>query len=102
MGKAPTVALSSSPKASPSERTSSAGEWVTGTWTTGYWDCCKPSCSWPGKGKVSKPTLSCDAKTGERLQDANVKSVCDGGTAAACADNAPFLVDGNAACRRVA
>jgi len=44
---------------------------------------------------VNKPTLSCDAKTGERLQDANVKSVCDGGTAAACADNAPFLVDGN-------
>lgn len=70
-----------------------AGEgWTSGTWTTGYWDCCKPSCSWPNKGNVNKPTLSCVAKTGERLLDSNVNSVCKGGTAAACADNAPFLV----------
>lgn len=44
---------------------------------------------------MTQPTLACDATTGERLFDATVKSVCDGGTAAACADNAPFLVNGS-------
>jgi len=66
---------------------------VRGTWTTGYWDCCKPSCSWPNKGRMSRPVLSCDASTGEKLTDANVASVCDGGPAASCADNQPFVVD---------
>lgn len=37
------------------------------------------------------PVLSCDAKSGAKLKDDNVKSVCDGGTAASCADNAPFM-----------
>merc|ERR1719432_660580 len=50
--------------------------WVSGTYTTGYWDCCKPSCSWPGKGNVNRPTLSCDANTGQKLFDANEGSVC--------------------------
>ena len=27
--------------------------------TTRYWDCCKASCSWPGKGSV-KPVNTCD------------------------------------------
>merc|ERR1712187_373299 len=66
--------------------------WTQGTYTTGYWDCCKPSCSWPGKGQVNHPTLSCDVD-GNKLQDANVASVCDGGTASSCADNKPFLVN---------
>jgi len=66
--------------------------WFTGTYTTGYWDCCKPSCSWPGKGNTAKPVLSCEASTGEVLFDANVASVCDGGSAAACANNQPFMV----------
>ena len=66
--------------------------WTQGTYTTGYWDCCKPSCSWPGKGHVNHPTLSCDVD-GNKLQDANVASVCDGGTASSCADNKPFLVN---------
>jgi len=65
---------------------------VRGTWTTGYWDCCKPSCSWPGKGRVNRPTLSCEAGTGRKLTDSNVASVCDGGSAASCADNRPFMV----------
>jgi len=69
--------------------------WTTGTWTTGYWDCCKPSCSWPGKGNVNKPALACEAGTDKRLQDPNVKSVCGGGTAASCSDNQPFVVAGN-------
>merc|ERR1719277_349544 len=55
--------------------------WKHGTWTTGYWDCCKPSCSWANKGRVSRPTLACDAATGRKLADANVASVCRGGRA---------------------
>ena len=47
--------------------------WTQGTYTTGYWDCCKPSCSWPGKGHVNHPTLSCDVD-GNKLQD-GVKAV---------------------------
>jgi len=84
---------SPSPPQSPSP--SPSPDWITGTWTTGYWDCCKPSCSWPGKGNVSSPTLSCDATTGEKLEDANVASVCGGGSAASCADNQPFQVSEN-------
>ena len=30
---------------------------------TGYWDCCKPSCSWPGKGLVIRPVRACSAET---------------------------------------
>jgi len=70
--------------------------WMTGTYTTGYWDCCKPSCSWPGKGKLRKPVLSCDASTGNVLSDANVASVCgNGGTATSCSSNQPFVVTSN-------
>lgn len=58
-------------------------------YTTGYWDCCKPSCSWNGKGNVDTPTRACDA-TGAVLDDINAASVCDGGTAASCADNQPL------------
>ena len=65
-------------------------EWQLGTYTTRYWDCCKPSCSWPDKGLVDSPVLACEAETGEILTDANVASVCDGGTAASCASNQPW------------
>jgi len=65
--------------------------WVKGTYTTGYWDCCKPSCSWPGKGAVDKSVQSCDVN-GNILTDGNVASVCDGGTASSCANNKPFVV----------
>jgi hypothetical protein len=68
------------------------GSWVYGTWTTGYWDCCKPSCSWPGKGNVSQPVQACSASTGAALSDTNVASVCDGGDAATCVSNMPFQV----------
>mmetsp|Transcript_31272 Transcript_31272/g.99718 ORF Transcript_31272/g.99718 Transcript_31272/m.99718 type:complete len:346 (+) Transcript_31272:69-1106(+) len=65
---------------------------VKGTWTTGYWDCCKPSCSWPGKGKVKKPVMACDVETGEILYDANEPSICQGGRAATCKNSKPFNV----------
>eukprot|EP00928_Gymnodinium_smaydae_P065769 TRINITY_DN48867_c0_g1_i1.p1 TRINITY_DN48867_c0_g1~~TRINITY_DN48867_c0_g1_i1.p1 ORF type:complete len:468 (-),score=45.65 TRINITY_DN48867_c0_g1_i1:128-1531(-) len=69
------------------------GQWNHGTWTTGYWDCCKPSCAWSNKGNVNTPTKACDAKTGKKLSNPNVASVCGGGTAAACADNQPWAVN---------
>jgi len=74
----------------------SGGAWTNATFTTGYWDCCKLSCSWPGKGRVNKPVRSCEAVTGKTLSDHTVQSACEGGTAVACADNAPFKVKGKA------
>ena len=47
--------------------TFAGGDWHQGTYTTGYWDCCKPSCSWSGKGDVEAPVLSCEAETGAAL-----------------------------------
>jgi len=74
-----------------------ATPWIEGTWTTGYWDCCKPSCSWPGKGNVDRPARACDARTGLTIQDRNARSVCGGGTAASCQNYQPFLVNRNLA-----
>ncbi|KAH8065894.1 glycosyl hydrolase [Aureococcus anophagefferens] len=70
--------------------TFAGGDWHQGTYTTGYWDCCKPSCSWSGKGDVDAPVLSCEAETGAALSSPDVTSVCDGGTAASCASNQPW------------
>jgi hypothetical protein len=42
---------------------------------------------------VTAPTLSCDAQTGNKLSDPNLASVCDGGSAASCTDNKPFIVE---------
>jgi len=71
-------------------------KWITGTWTTGYWDCCKPSCAWPGKGKLDNPVASCDGRTGKKLDSARVKSVCekrDAGHAVTCTNQQPFKVN---------
>jgi len=67
--------------------------WIAGTWTTGYWDCCKPSCSWSGKGQVTRPARSCDALTGKTLLDPDVMSVCHGGRSAMCADQTPRIIN---------
>jgi len=69
--------------------------WIRGTWTTGYWDCCKPSCAWPGKGKVDKPIRSCSAGTSFPLEDPHEGSVCDGGAAVSCPNNAPWAYSSN-------
>ncbi|KAM7222968.1 RlpA-like double-psi beta-barrel-containing domain containing protein [Rhypophila decipiens] len=60
--------------------------------STRYWDCCKPSCSWPGKASVNRPVFACDANNNP-LQDAGVKSGCDGGTAYTCASQAPWAIN---------
>lgn len=46
--------------------------------TTRYWDCCKPSCGWPGKARVSDPVAICD-KDGETKLGSNAKNACGGG-----------------------
>jgi len=87
------LAASRPSPANASGLTLAAGsEWIAGTWTTGYWDCCKPSCSWPGKGRVDVPVAACSASTGQRLEDPGADSVCQGGPAASCTDNRPFVV----------
>ncbi len=60
--------------------------------TTRYWDCCKGSCSWPGKAPVSAPVKTC-GKDNSPLSDAGAKSGCEaGGTAYMCADQSPWAV----------
>jgi len=58
--------------------------------TTQYWDACKPSCSWSGKG--GKQANACNI-TGSNIghNDAD-RSACDGGTAFACMNQAPWKV----------
>ncbi|KAK1753931.1 family 45 putative glycoside hydrolase [Echria macrotheca] len=60
--------------------------------STRYWDCCKPSCSWPGKAAVNRPVFACDASF-NRISDAGVKSGCDGGSAYSCGDQTPWAVN---------
>ena len=45
----------------------------------GHWDCCKPSCSWPGKGRRFA-RAACRPRRQSCL-DFTEGSVCDGGTA---------------------
>ncbi|KAK3381117.1 RlpA-like double-psi beta-barrel-protein domain-containing protein-containing protein [Podospora didyma] len=53
--------------------------------STRYWDCCKPSCSWPGKASVNRPVFACD-KINNHLSDFSAASECNKGSAFACAD----------------
>merc|ERR1712113_1322749 len=58
--------------------------WTQGTYTTGYWDCCKPSCSWPGKGHVNHtPTpapapASCTSQDKDPYSTGSEVQCCDG------------------------
>ena len=45
--------------------------------TTRYWDCCKPSCSWEGKGWPWGQMCVVDGK-GKRVLDQMKKSGCEG------------------------
>jgi hypothetical protein len=62
--------------------------------TTRYWDCCKPSCSWPGKTTLaagSNPVGTCDANN-NLLTDYNTPTACDGGSAYMCSNESPWAV----------
>jgi hypothetical protein len=58
--------------------------------TTQYWDACKPSCSWSGKG--GKQANACNITGGNIGHNDTDKSACDGGTAFACMNQAPWKV----------
>lgn len=64
--------------------------------TTRYWDCCKASCSWPGKAPVSAPVNNC-AKDGTTVVDPNGQNVCGGGgtstTTYMCSNNQPYVIN---------
>lgn len=65
----------------------------TGT-TTRYWDCCKPSCSWPGKISLAagaNPVGTCDAND-SLLSDYVTNSACGGGSAYMCGNESPWAV----------
>ncbi len=57
-------------------------------WASRYWDCCKQSCSWPGKGGNS-PVNSCES-SGENLTSQDTSSACDGGNATTCNSYTPW------------
>ncbi|KAF4635254.1 hypothetical protein G7Y89_g2854 [Cudoniella acicularis] len=62
--------------------------------TTRYWDCCKPSCSWPGKITLaagSHPVTTCDIHDSP-LTDYGATSGCAGGEAYMCSNESPWAV----------
>ncbi|CAF0989411.1 unnamed protein product [Didymodactylos carnosus] len=62
--------------------------------TTRYWDCCKPSCSWPGKVSGSNTYVKSCGKDGNYVHnDANVASGCGGGGAFTCNNQKPWAVN---------
>jgi len=63
--------------------------------TTRYYDCCKPSCSWPGKADVTQPVRQC-AKDGKTLlTDFSAPSACQTdveGISHMCEEQQPWAV----------
>ncbi len=57
-------------------------------WASRYWDCCKQSCSWPGKGGNS-PVLTCGS-SGDNVVSSDSTSSCDQGSATTCNSFAPW------------
>jgi len=64
-----------------SDNVQTPGAVISGSFTTGYWDCCKPSCSWSGKGATdqNRAVNACGAN-GENPRETSdsEQSVCDG------------------------
>jgi len=61
--------------------------------TTRYWDCCKPSCSWPGKLSLASgatPVRTCD-KNDNPLSDYNTATFM-------CTGQSPWVINSNLAC----
>ncbi|KAJ3038346.1 hypothetical protein HDV00_000767 [Rhizophlyctis rosea] len=74
----------------PSTTSSAPQAGGTSGTTTRYWDCCKPSCSWNGKGGTA-PAKSC-AKDGVTALGSNTASACDGGSSYTCNGYQPIVV----------
>ena len=58
-----------------------------------YWDCCKPSCSWTENAGSGNEARQCDKKM-DLIKDYSAKSICEGGPAATCLSQIPFMLDG--------
>ncbi|KAF1799615.1 endo-beta-D-1,4-glucanase [Mucor lusitanicus] len=86
-----TAAASTSTSSSAGYKAISGGKSGSGS-TTRYWDCCKASCSWPGKASVTGPVDTC-ASNGISLLDANSQSGCNGGNGFMCNNNQPWAVN---------
>ena len=65
-------------------------------WGSRYWDCCKPHCAWSGKGGPIARTCNAQGQQLTKGDDTN-KSICDGGNAGVCTNQAPFVVNDNLA-----
>ncbi|KAI6198685.1 Cellulase [Aphelenchoides besseyi] len=69
------------------------GQSGTGT-TTRYWDCCKPSCSWPGKAQFKQgPVQTCGVDDKPLNDGGNTASGCNGGGAYTCSTQQPWAVN---------
>lgn len=89
------------PGSNPTPNPVNQGDWEGVAKTTRYWDCCKPSCSWPGKVEIAEgftPVKGCLAGGG--YANANTKSGCGGGGGTeaggpsfACPDQQPWTAD---------
>jgi len=63
--------------------------------TTRYYDCCKPSCSWPGKADVFHPVRHCAVDGTTLIEDQEAPSACQKdvkGTAHMCESQQPWAV----------
>lgn len=63
--------------------------------TTRYYDCCKPSCSWPGKADVSHPVNQCTIDGKTMIDDFSAPSACQTdvvGTSHMCESQQPWAV----------
>ncbi len=61
--------------------------------TTRYWDCCKPSCSWNQKARVTTPVRTCQRDGVSILTDPNAANGCGGGPSYTCSNNAPWAIN---------
>ena len=62
--------------------------------TTRYWDCCKPSCSWPGKVSGSNTQVkTCTWGGYHVMYNPNAVSGCNGGHAFTCNNQQPWSVN---------
>ncbi|KAE8219065.1 hypothetical protein CF319_g7172 [Tilletia indica] len=62
-----------------------------GGMATQYWDCCKVAGAWPGHKSMNGTAYSCAKDGVTQLEDPQVTSGCQGGTAFACNNHQPFI-----------
>ena len=86
---------SSQQQATPNFKIKNGGRSGQG-WGSRYWDCCKPHCAWKGKGGPIARTCNAQGQTMTKGDD-EIKSICDGGQAGVCTDQAPVVINDNLA-----